>query len=185
MDLGPQGPRRVLLLARRELDGHHHVRLDLHERTICLFRHPLAPPLLRAHVPAVGDDEGGVLPHLQRDPVRRALADYELDPTPAERLFDVREPLQHEGVVTQVRFGVVVGEAEDDEQALAEVVSPPDRVLQGVVVVGALGGLHPVEDVVAAPDLRLVEVLDPLVLDLRSRHASPLWPGSLVARTGA
>ncbi len=185
MDLGPKRSRGVLLLARGQLDGHHDVRLHLNEGTTRLPGHPPAPPLLRAHVPAVRDDEGGVLAGLERHLVRRAPPDDELYPALAEGPFHVRQPLQHKGVVAEVRLGVVVGEAEDDEQALSEVVGPPDRVLQGVVVVGALGGLHPVEHVVAVSHPRLVEVLDTLFLGLAGRHASPLRLEPPVARTGA
>jgi hypothetical protein len=40
-----------------------------------------------------------------------------------------------------------------------------------VVLLGALGGLHPVKNIVAVPRLLFVQVLYALVLDLSRRHA--------------
>src|SRR4028118_1749437 len=148
-------------------------------------RPTLAPPRLRAQGAAVRDDEGGPFPRLQRHLVGRAPAYHELYPAPAERLLDVREPFEHEGVVPEVRLRVVVGEAEDDEQAPAEVVGPLHRVLQGVVVVRPLGRLHPVQDVLAVPLLRVVEGLDTLILNQTTRHLSPPRSESPAFRTGA
>jgi hypothetical protein len=41
--------------------------------------------------------------------------------------------------VAEVGLGVVVGEAEDYQQALAEIVRPLHGVFEGVVLIGALG----------------------------------------------
>ena len=76
-----------------------------------------------------------------------------------EGFLHVLQALQHEGVVAEVGLGVVVGQAEHHEQPLVQIVRPLHGVLEGVVVLGALGGLHPVEDVVPFPYVRLVQVL--------------------------
>ena len=52
-----------------------------------------------------------------------------------------------------------------DEQPLAEVVGPLHGVLQGVVQLGPLGPLHPVQNVAAAGLGEVVQPLDALGLD--------------------
>ena len=69
-----------------------------------------------------------------------------------------------------VSYRAYVGEAEHHEQALFQIVRPLHGVLERVVLLGALGGLHPVEDVVAVPDFLIVQVLYALFLDLLRRH---------------
>jgi hypothetical protein len=61
--------------------------------------------------------------------------------------------------VTEVGLGIVVGEAEDHEQALAHLVGPLHGIFEGVVLLGALGGLHPVQHVVAIPHNFPVQIL--------------------------
>src|SRR5215213_5830640 len=65
------------------------------------------------------------------------------------------------------------GEPEDHEERLFEFVGPLHRVLQGMVVTGALGLLHPVQNVVTVPDILVVELTDTLFLDT-SHSRSPL-----------
>ena len=79
LDLRPERPRRVLLLAGGELDGHDHVGLDLRDETIRLSGDLLTPLLLRTHVTAVRDDERGVLARLEGHLLGGALADDHLD----------------------------------------------------------------------------------------------------------
>ena len=119
--------------------------------------HALAPLLLgpQVFVP-VAHDHRGPLPERERDLVRRAPPDDELYPAFPQSLLDVLEPLQQKRVVPLVRLRVIVGEAEEDQEGLAELVRPLHGVLQGVVVLGALGLLHPVQDVLAVPHVRLV-----------------------------
>jgi len=162
----------VLLFAGGELDGHHHVGLHLRNETASLTRHLPAPPLLRSHVSTISDDEGGVFASLDGHLIGRAPADHHLDATVLEGFLGVLEALQHEGVVAEVGLGVVVGEAEDHEQALVEVVRPLHGVLDGVVVLGALGGLHPVKDVIAVSRFLFVQILYALFLYLPGRHGS-------------
>src|SRR5829696_172192 len=64
-----------------------------------------------------------------------------------------------------------VGEAEHHEQALVQFVRPLHGVLECVVLFGTLGGLHPVQDVVPFPHIRLVQVLYALSLYLPRRHS--------------
>jgi hypothetical protein len=79
VDPGPQGTHRMLLFVRRELDRHHYLGLDLHDRAASFFGHPPTPPLLQAQVAHVADDKGGVLTEVERHLVRGAAARYELD----------------------------------------------------------------------------------------------------------
>jgi hypothetical protein len=91
----------------------------------------------------------------------------------------------HDGSLEITWWGVVVdyrayiGEAEDHEQALAQVVRPLHSVLEGVVLLGVLGGLHPVQEVVAVPHIRFVEVLYALLLYLPRRHL--VFPSRVLA----
>ena len=55
------------------------------------------------------------------------------------------ETIHHESVVPSVRRGVRRIEAKVDDNRRAHCISAPDRFVQGRVVVGALGGLHPVD----------------------------------------
>ena len=76
--------------------------------------------------------------------------------------------------MAEVGLRVVVGQAEHDEQALPEVVGPLHRVLQRVVVLRPLGGLYPVQDIIAIPDILGIEMLDPLFLHaLGGPHRTP------------
>jgi hypothetical protein len=72
------------------------------------------------------------------------------------------------GVVVSHR--AYVGETEHHEQALVQIVSPLHGVLEGVVLLGTLGGLHPVEDVISFPYIRPVQVLYTLYLYHPRRH---------------
>jgi hypothetical protein len=63
-----------------------------------------------------------------------------------------------------------VGEAEDHEQTLAYFVRPLHGVFEGVVLLGALGGLHPVQHVVAIPHSSLVHILYALFSYSPRRH---------------
>ena len=75
--------------------------------------------------------------------------------------------------MAEVGLWVVVGEAEHHEQTLVQIVRPLHGVLERVVLLGALGGLHPVQDVVPFPYVRLVQVLYTLYLYLPRRHPAP------------
>ncbi len=75
--------------------------------------------------------------------------------------------------MAEVGLRVVVGEAEHHEQTLVQIVRPLHGVLERVVLLGALGGLHPVQDVVPFPYLLLVQVLYALYLYLPRRHLAP------------
>ncbi len=55
-----------------------------------------------------------------------------------------------------VSWWAQVGEPEDDQETLPQLVGFLHRVLQGVVGFGALGLLHPVQDLVALPNLCLI-----------------------------
>jgi hypothetical protein len=72
-----------------------------------------------------------------------------------------------------VSYRVVVGEAEHHEQALVKIVRLLDGVLERVVLLGTLGGLHPVEDVISFPCVRSVQVLYALSPYLPRRHLAP------------
>jgi hypothetical protein len=76
---------------------------------------------------------------------------------------------------------VGLGKAEHHEQALVQIVRPLHGVLECVVMLGALGGLHPVEDVASFPYVRSVQVLYTLYLYLPRRHLV-LTSGVLVWR---
>jgi hypothetical protein len=69
-----------------------------------------------------------------------------------------------------ISYRAYVGEAEDHEQSLLQVVRPLHGVLEHVVLLGALGGLHPVQDVIPFPQGRVVQVLYALFLYLLCRH---------------
>jgi len=81
--------------------------------------------------------------------------------------------------VAEVRLGIVVGEAEDDEEALPEFVRFLDGVFEGVVMFGADGGLHPVKDMFAAANFIVVESLYAFRLNLARRQALSFLTGSL------
>jgi hypothetical protein len=89
--------------------GHDHVGLDLRHGILGLSGDPLAPPLLRAHVTAVRDDERGVFARLEGDVVRSTPADDHLDAALFEGFLQVLHALQLESVVAEVGLGVVVG----------------------------------------------------------------------------
>jgi hypothetical protein len=99
-----------------------------------------------------------------------AFADDHLDAATFEGFLHILQAFQHESVVAEVGLGVVVGKAEHHEQALVQIVRPLHGVLEGVVLVGTLGGLHPVEDIFSCPYIRSVQVLYTLNLYLPRRH---------------
>src|SRR5919112_1555243 len=99
----------------------------------------LAPPLLRAHVTAVRDDERGVFARLESDVVRSTPADDYLDAALFEGFLHVLQALQHESVVAEVGLWVVVGEAEYHEQALVQFVRPLHGVLERMIFVRHAG----------------------------------------------
>jgi hypothetical protein len=68
---------------------------------------------------------------------------------------------------------VHLGEAEHHEQTLVQIVRPLHGVLECVVLLGTLGGLHPVEDVISFPHIRSVQVLYALYLYLPRRYLAP------------
>jgi hypothetical protein len=85
----------------------------------------------------------------------------------------ILQALEHERVLPEVRLGVVSRQPEDHEERLFEFVGPLHRILQGIVVTGALGLLHPVQNVVTVLDILVVELTDTLFLDT-SHSRSPL-----------
>src|ERR671920_396927 len=75
------------------------------------------------------------------------------------------------GVV--VSYRAHVGEAEHHEQALVQIVRLLHGVLERVVLLGTLGGLHPVKDVVSFLHFRFVQALYALSVYLPRRHPVP------------
>jgi hypothetical protein len=81
-----------------------------------------------------------------------------------------------------VRLGVALGQGEEDEERLAELVRDAGRVFEGVVRPGALGGLHPVDDErtarrpprVERPDALAVDGGDPAYLSLAPTAAQSM-----------
>ena len=89
--------------------------------------YPLSVTMSEAFSPASSATSSG-------DPLRTAS----LIPRFPNASSTSSKALQHEGVVPEVCLGVVVRQAEDDEEALSELVGPLCGVLEGVVVLGAL-----------------------------------------------
>jgi hypothetical protein len=72
-----------------------------------------------------------------------------------------------------VSYRAHAGEADHYEQALVQIVRLLHGVLERVVLLGPLGGLPPVKDVVPFPYLRFVQALYALSLYLPRRHPVP------------
>ena len=73
--------------------------------------------------------------------------------------------------MAQVRLGIVVGQAENDQQRPVELVGLLNGVLQGIVIQSPLGLLHPVEDVGAVVGyLQVIQDLNSLLFDDLRRH---------------
>lgn len=78
-------------------------------------------------------------------------------------------------VVPQVGLGIIVGQAEGDQQGFPQGVGPARGVLEGVIVLRPLRLLHLVEDVVVAPHRLVVQVLNSLGLDTALLVGHTLW----------
>jgi hypothetical protein len=118
VDLRPQSGRRVFFFRRRRRDGDDDVRRHLDERAIEPGRGRAAPTPLDADVTVVDDDHGGV-PAEGRDlRVRPAPPDDHRDAPPAQSFPRLLKTFEHEGVVTLVRLGIVLGQGEENDQRL-------------------------------------------------------------------
>ncbi|MDB5319383.1 MAG: hypothetical protein JWN40_1014 [Phycisphaerales bacterium] len=150
VDFGAEGAGGILALVGGDFDGDDGVGFDLDEGRVGFVAcggQVCAPLFLVAEVAAVGDDQGGALGVMRGDVRRVAVLDDEGDAADLEVGADVGEALEHEEVVAGVGFGVVVHQPEADEEWEGKGVGAIDGVFKRVVVAGALGLLHPIEDV--------------------------------------
>ena len=168
-DLGTDGPRRALGLVRDELDRDHHVALDLDHGAGRVPGDVVAPLPLVPQVAAVADHQRGIAGQTQGDLIGRSPLDHEGHAAAGQLGLDVTQTLEHEVVVPEVGLGIVVHQPERDQHGQVQLVGPVHRVLQRVVELGALGLLHPVEDVVTleviAVGAERVQLLHPFALD--------------------
>ena len=158
MILGRRVRRGMFGLIGGDLDGHDDVGLDLDDLAVEGVGDVPSPGLLVPQVAAIADDQRGPVRQLQGDGVRAAATDDEGEAAAVQRLPGLSQALEHEVVVTQVGLGVAVHQAEADQERLVPLVRPLDGVFQGVVELGPLALLHPVEDVLA---LRRAPVIEP------------------------
>jgi hypothetical protein len=84
--------------------------------------------------------------------------------------------------VAQPRLGIAVGQAERDQQWLAQLIGPVNRVLQGVIELAALGLLHPIQDIAPMGGFgQVIEQLHPLGLDTRVHVVGSIAHGPIFA----
>ena len=67
------------------------------------------------------------------------------------------EPFKHETVMALVGFGPVLGETEEHDDGFSKLVGRSDGVFEGMIVLDALCGLHPVKHVPSVADLLVVQ----------------------------
>ena len=156
VDPGPQGAGADLGLGGGDFNRHDEVRFYLHHPAARLPGHLFPPGLLVPQVAAVADDEGGLPAQRQGDLRGRARAHRQADAAPREGCAGLREALQHEGVVPQVRFRIIVRQPEADHHPAAQPIGLLNAILQRVVHLRALGLLHPVKDVATLNDLTVI-----------------------------
>ena len=149
LDLRANRARGVLGLARCEPDRHDDVALDLQHADRTVRGEPLPPVAQVPKVGGVDDDQGRPSRERERRLGREGASADEAHAEICQPLGRLGEPLEHEREVPLARLGVVVHQREQRDDGLAERVGLQDRPVQRRVVVGTLGGLHPVEDVVA------------------------------------
>ena len=75
------------------------------------------------------------------------------------------KPFQHELVVTQGGVRVIFGQSEQCDQGQAESVGLQNGIIQGGVVFGPLGGLHPVKYVLSGLRFFPIQLLDSRLLN--------------------
>ena len=71
---------------------------------------------------------------------------YEFDASSGQGFLDLLKALEHEAVVPEVGIGVIICDSKENNNGNFEPVCGANGMLECVVVFGALGSLHPVED---------------------------------------
>jgi hypothetical protein len=97
LQLRPERARRELRLAAGDVDGHHHVALDLHDGAGA-GRDARAPGALVPQVAAVDDEDRGPPGGGQRHLGGVAERQGEADAARVQRVADVAQALEQEGV---------------------------------------------------------------------------------------
>ncbi len=98
----------------------------------------------------IDHNQNSVVRKLGHRDVRGLMAYNKLYSSCLEGILGLAETLEHKVIMAEVCVGVVVSQAEGYEKRFFEGVGFFDGVLEGVVVFGALSGLHPVKHVPSA-----------------------------------
>jgi hypothetical protein len=108
-------------------------------------------------MPRVHDDQTSPACQLYRARIRRLMPDGHSNAFGLKGPLRFSESFEHEGVMTLIRLGPALGDAEEYEDWLLEMVGFSDRVLKRMVVFGSLGSLHPVEHIVSGMHWLVIE----------------------------
>jgi len=127
-----------------------------------------------AQIPAIANEESGPSAQFPGHHFGGTSTNHHFDGPSGKEPLGFRKPFQQEGVMTQVGFRVSVGDAETGHQGLVQLLGLAHGMFQGVVVVGPLGLLHPVEHVVSPDGGPIVEFPDSFLLDLFCTHGIDL-----------
>ena len=138
---------RVFRFVGGNVDRHHDLGLDLHDRAGSGVRQRLTPFPLGGHIAAVADHGGGIRRQIERHVARHAAADREGDAAGFQLRRTIGEAVDHEGVVPGIGFRVTVHQAETDKDGQAVFVGAADRHFERRIAAGTLGLLHPVQHV--------------------------------------
>ena len=169
---GANRARGILGLAGDHFHRNHHIAFHLNHPAVGFPSDLPSPVFLVTQVSPVTDNQRCGRSQFQRDCRRPALLNHKFDPTLFQRPLGLTKSFQHEAVVPQIGFRVVIHQPKTDHHALTQLIGPMNGVLQRVVEFDPLGLLHPVENIASFAEVEVIQLLDAGFLDTCIRHRS-------------
>jgi hypothetical protein len=174
-DFSSKSGRRILFFGRSLFDRNDYIAFNLEKAAGNFPGYCFPPLLLEAKIAPVCDDLGCILSQFNEAgnlPIFFVRKD-EPDPSLLQRFADLKDSLQHESKMPFVGLGKIFHDFKKNKERDMLGIRHLYGQLQGVVAMSALGGLHPVDDVLALADLLVVEAFLPRKLNQVPSSAQP------------
>ncbi len=157
MNFGAYRAGRILGLVGNHFERHHHIAFDLNHPAAGVLGDFFAPLSLMPEVAAVAHDQGRVAAGRERDIRGIAFLNDHFNAALGKRSLGLLKPLQHERVMAQIGFRIIVHQPEHNDNPLTQFIGLLNRIFQGMVVFGPLGLLHPVEHIVTLSHIQIIK----------------------------